>query len=220
MMVMSTSNGVVLLGLVAENVERLRAGQPITVDRGACPALRQSVGILYGDTEADIVATLRTQGFGVPDSVGPDPNAAAREIRAAAPEGRVLILTVGLPRAGKSTWARKQVWPVVNPDAIRLELTGETFVPSREAEVWSFARSMVGALFGAGHTTVILNATNMTRDRRLSWRSDRWVTALKLLPTPAAVCRARATDRPDLLPVIDRMEAATEPIGADELMWP
>ncbi len=30
-----------------------------------------------------------------------------------------LILTVGLPRSGKTTWALEQGWPIVNPDSIR-----------------------------------------------------------------------------------------------------
>jgi predicted kinase len=33
-----------------------------------------------------------------------------------------LILTVGLPRSGKTTWAKQQGVPMVNRDAIRLAL--------------------------------------------------------------------------------------------------
>ncbi|KKK82651.1 hypothetical protein LCGC14_2801230, partial [marine sediment metagenome] len=43
-----------------------------------------------------------------------------------------LILTVGLPRSGKSTWARKQGHPIVNPDSIRLALYGEPFIEEAE----------------------------------------------------------------------------------------
>ena len=32
-----------------------------------------------------------------------------------------LIMTIGLPRSGKSTWARTQACPIVNQDSIKLE---------------------------------------------------------------------------------------------------
>ena len=35
-----------------------------------------------------------------------------------------LIVMVGLPRSGKTTWARKQGYPIVNPDSIRLAFHG------------------------------------------------------------------------------------------------
>jgi len=37
---------------------------------------------------------------------------------------KILILTVGLPRSGKSTWAAKKGFPIVSPDAIRLAMHG------------------------------------------------------------------------------------------------
>lgn len=39
-----------------------------------------------------------------------------------------LILTIGLPRSGKSTWAKQQGCPVVNPDSIRLALHGKAYI--------------------------------------------------------------------------------------------
>ena len=38
-----------------------------------------------------------------------------------------IIVTVGLPRSGKTTWAREQGYPIVNPDSIRLSLHGKRF---------------------------------------------------------------------------------------------
>lgn len=67
-----------------------------------------------------------------------------------------LLVTVGLPRSGKSTWAKQQGAPVVNPDAIRLALHGQAFLQEAEPLVWVMAKYMVEALFLAGHSTVIL----------------------------------------------------------------
>ena len=80
-----------------------------------------------------------------------------------------LILTVGLPRSGKSTWAKEQGFPIVNPDAIRLSLHGQRFQPEAEGFVWAIAYLMADALFKAGHDTVIVDATNITKKRRQSW---------------------------------------------------
>ncbi len=126
-----------------------------------------------------------------------------------------LTLLVGLPRSGKSTWAREQYGvPIVCPDAIRLALHGQSFVATAEPMVWAIARLMAASLFLAGNETVILDACNVTKARRLEWVDERWDTSPRVFEEDAETCKARAiaTDREDLLPVIDRM--------ADEFEWP
>ena len=71
---------------------------------------------------------------------------------------KVLILTVGLPRSGKSTWAKKQGYPIINPDSIRLALHGEHFIEDAEPMVWTIAMYMTKALFLAGHNKIIIDA--------------------------------------------------------------
>jgi predicted kinase len=127
------------------------------------------------------------------------------------PEGkRTLICTVGLPRSGKSTWAKATGYPVVSPDSIRLALYGRDWYYPAEAWVWAIAHTMVEALFLAGHDTVVLDATNVSQDRRQHWISRYGAENIiwKIFRTPASVCRARATrlNQPDLLPVIAKME--------------
>ena len=129
-------------------------------------------------------------------------------------EERILVLTVGLPHSGKSTWARRQGLPVVNPDSIRLALHGQVFQPLAEPFVWATAKVMVRALFLAGHSTVVLDATNTTEKRRSEWTDREWALCFRVFDTPAAVCaeRARQAGREDLLPVIERMAAQYEPV--------
>lgn len=129
-----------------------------------------------------------------------------------------LTLTVGLPRSGKSTWAKASGYPVVNPDSIRLVLHGQPFLPEREPEVWRLTRLMVEALFQAGHQTVVLDATNVTRKRRDAWRSDNWRVRFVVFPADKWTCQARAvmTNQDYLLPVIDRMAGAYEPLTPQE----
>ena len=116
---------------------------------------------------------------------------------------------VGLPRSGKSTWARSQNVPIVNPDSIRLATHGKEFDPKYEGLVWFHARIMVESLFLAGHETVILDATNGTQGRRSQWKDGPWERRYVVNTTPAQTCieRAVAENRPHMVPVIEKMAA-------------
>jgi len=120
-----------------------------------------------------------------------------------------LILTVGLPRSGKSTWARYTNHPIVNPDAIRLAMHGLRFQAVAEQWVWPMVFTMASALFLAGHETVVVDATNVSARRR-NERINKfpgYEIELKVFDTSPEECKKRAilTGQEDLLPVIDRM---------------
>lgn len=120
-----------------------------------------------------------------------------------------LILTIGLPRSGKSTWARQQIdrAAIVCPDEIRSALHGQHYIKSAEPMVWATARLMVAALFGSGHQTVILDACNHTDAYQKVWEDDRWTVELQPFMVPVQECRYRAKESGQdyLIPVIDRM---------------
>ena len=148
----------------------------------------------------------------------------------------LLIVLVGLPRSGKTTWAKKQRHPIVNPDAIRLALHGKLFIGDAEPMVWAIARYMVKALFLAGHETVILDACSNTRKRRDPWADDAWARKFVMIDTSAEVCVKRVLDRyglvgeggptdstldnraiaKNLIEAIGRMAEQHEPVEMDE----
>lgn len=118
-----------------------------------------------------------------------------------------LILTIGLPRSGKSTWSLKQGCPIVSSDAIRLSIFGKLWWPPGEQQVLATARTMVRALFFAGHSTVIFDSISLTKESRKFWlpTSDcSWVLEYLVMQTSEAVCieRARECGREYLVPVI------------------
>ena len=123
-----------------------------------------------------------------------------------------LIMTVGIPRSGKSTWARKQGHPIVSPDAIRLSIHGQAFIPAAEHLVWAIAHQMVHALFLAGHDTVILDATNATKKRRYEWLHHLWRRKYASFPTNIETCVERALEagREDLVLIIRNMAEKIE----------
>jgi predicted kinase len=130
----------------------------------------------------------------------------------------VLIVTVGAPCSGKSTWARSTGYPVVNPDAIRLAVHGQRFSGEAEPLVWCFAQYMVRALFLAGHRYVVLDATNTTRSRRSQWKSKHWDVQYRLFDTPKEECirRALIVNDTEIVPVIERMFGVYEPLDPDD----
>ena len=134
--------------------------------------------------------------------------------------GNTLLCTYGLPRSGKSTWARSTGYPIVSPDALRWALTGRRWYGPAEPLVWSIARTMVRALFLAGHKTVVLDSTSCTRKQRDQFRSDEmvmWDCDYVQIDTSAEVCKERAElTYPELVPIIDYMVKNWEAIEDDE----
>ena len=136
-------------------------------------------------------------------------------------ESRKLILTVGLPRSGKSTWALKQECPVVASDAIREAIFGKLWWPPGEHQVMMTARTMVRSLFFAGHNKVIFDSINVTEQSRRFWLPTddcMWELEHKLVATAPHVCRQRAIDcnQEYLAPVIDQIAKWWEPPEYDD----
>lgn len=133
-----------------------------------------------------------------------------------------LIVMVGLPRSGKSTWAKARNLPIVSPDAIRLALHGMRFLAIAEPMVWVLARIFVRALFLAGCSRVIVDGCHIKRDYRDEWKPDNvltsWRVVFKHIYTGKEVCldRAKAEKDDEIIPIIERDADRFEPLQNDE----
>lgn len=211
---------ILIAGLEEENIARLKADYPIDVPLSAFGLDQPGrLVILYGRTGAEIIQAIKLAG-GDTNKLVSDAKAIDHAALAIM-EAKVLIAAVGLPRSGKSTWARTQAYPIVCPDEIRTALHGHRFIAEAEGFVWAIAKVMVRALFGAGHQFVILDACNNTRKRRDGWQSPEWATRFKYFDTSAELCedRARRLGDSDIAVTILRMAGQFEPLGEDEVLF-
>ncbi len=127
-------------------------------------------------------------------------------------ESKLLICTVGLPYAGKTTWALSQDCPIVSPDGLRVALHGARFIMPAEPMIWTMTDYMIIALFVAGHDKVILDSTCNTANRRqeriLYGQTGGYQVKFEYFKTSAKVCadRARFAHDEDIIPTIIRMD--------------
>lgn len=138
-------------------------------------------------------------------------------------EEDTLVATVGLPRAGKSTWISKMVerhgWPVVEVDGFRYAIHGSHYNKQAEPLVWSHVKVAVRALFHEHHDVVILDSMMATEERRSLFSDENFQTVFKEFHTPPEVCIERAEEcgQDFLVPVIKRIDKVMDPMGVDDM---
>ncbi len=133
-----------------------------------------------------------------------------------------VIVAVGLPGSGKSTYLAKLGAHAISSDAIRLQLTDDETDQTIHARVFATMRYMLTQRLELGRPVTYIDATNLTPDDRrpfldLARKYGCEVEAL-FFDIPLANCKARNTSRTRLVPehVLDQMAAKLLPPGLEE----
>lgn len=128
----------------------------------------------------------------------------------------ILALMVGVSGSGKSTYANGLKTSInatiVEPDAIRLELTGNASDQSQNDKVFSLAFKRAGDLLAQGKN-VVIDATSVDK-----WSRSKWIDIGKknnaeirayVITTPIELAKKRNLGRDRVVPdnVIDRQQS-------------
>jgi predicted kinase len=128
------------------------------------------------------------------------------------PENNCLIVLVGLPRSGKSTFRKSLTtqfgWPTICPDDFRYLIHGAAFKPEFEKKVWETVHLTIKELFLTGSKNVILDATNISLSDRNQFKNpELYLRRIYYFTTPKNICiqRAKDTNQEYLMPIIEKM---------------
>lgn len=128
-----------------------------------------------------------------------------------------LLIAVGLPGSGKSTYLANLGVQPVSSDAVRLQLTDDETDQTINAAVFGTMRYLVRQRVQLNRPLTCVDATNLTRrDRspfiKLARSLDCEIEAV-YFDVPLAVCKARNAARARIVPdyILDQMAAKLVP---------
>jgi predicted kinase len=117
--------------------------------------------------------------------------------------GKIIVL-VGLPGSGKSTWAAQQDAGVLSSDAVRVLLTGSADNQNVNSLVFETLRFLLQMRVQAGAQVTIIDATSLTGRERRAWvrfaRSLGCSAEAVFFDTPTKTCKARNQARARVVP--------------------
>ncbi len=138
-----------------------------------------------------------------------------------APEQRI-VLAVGLPGSGKSTWFRERGITPLSSDLLRLLLADDEEEQGFQIQIFQALHDLLRMRLGLGRPVTYVDATNFLREFRRSFldiaRERRCKAEAVFFDVPLAVCLARNTARSRRVPeeVLRSMAERLEPPTLEE----
>ena len=115
-----------------------------------------------------------------------------------------IIVLVGLPGSGKSTWLEQQGAGGLSSDAIRKLLADDEDDQSVNARVFETLRYLLRQRLAIGREVTYIDATNLTRSERAGYirMGEEFACEVEAVffDTPLALCRERNGSRHRVVP--------------------
>ncbi len=115
-----------------------------------------------------------------------------------------MILLVGLPASGKSTWAREQRLPALSSDELRGLLMDDQTDQTIHSRVFALVRNLLRQRLQLGRPVTCIDATNLTpRERRPYIKTAQLYGAVAeavWFDVPLSVCLERNSARARVVP--------------------
>jgi predicted kinase len=133
-----------------------------------------------------------------------------------------IVILIGLPGSGKSTWAAQAALPCLSSDALRLLLADDATDQTIHDRVFQSLRYLLRHRLALGREVTCIDATSLTPEERRPYiaigKSYDCETEAVYFDTPLDICRQRNTARERVVPeeVLVRMAAKLVPPAEEE----